>query len=132
MEINKKLIGTALAVVLLLGAIMANSGELGLPEFVAFLAGTGALGVISSLAIAAIRIAVPEIDSDYAVFFSMAVAVVFNAVAKATLPYVQSLPPSLYDLWPTLVWLAQQFWYYMNPELGLNKRARLGSKLLYS
>ena len=84
MEINKKLIGTALAVVLLLGAIMANSGELGLPEFVAFLAGTGALGVISSLAIAAIRIAVPEIDSDYAVFFSMAVAVVFNGSPLST------------------------------------------------
>lgn len=131
MEVNKKLIGLALAVVLLLSAVVANSGELGLAEFVAFLAGTTALGAVSSLAVAAIRIAIPAIDSDYAMFFSIGIAVAINTLAKALLPYVPDLSPALYDLWPSLTWLAQQLWYYVNPELDLNRRASKASDMYY-
>jgi len=131
MEVNKKLIGTALAVVLVLVALAAAHGDLGLVEFITFLAGTTGLGVVSSLAVAAIRIVCPEIDSDYAFFFSMVIAVFFNMVAKTILPYVQNLPAGLYEIWAALVWLAQQVWHYLNPDLEINARARAASDLHY-
>jgi len=131
-DVNKKLIGSVLAVVLVIVAILANHGDLGLPEFVAFLAGTGALGIVSSLAIAALRIAMPAIANDYAVFFSIFVAVAMNAVAKALVPYVDNFPLALYEMWPTFIWLAQQAWYYLSPDSGPNRRARAASKIHYS
>jgi len=131
-DVNKKLIGTALAVVLVIVAVLANHGDLGLPEFVAFLAGTGALGIISSLAVAALRIAMPAIANDYAVFFSMIVAVAVNAIAKALVPYVDNFPSALYEMWPTFIWVAQQAWYYLNPDSGSNRRARMASKIYYN
>jgi len=80
-----------------------------LPEFLAWLAGGGAvLGVIASFIVQVIKKIKPGFEDAKAKYLSIIIAVIISFGAKALLPYVNQLPSDVLALWAYVVYLFEQ------------------------
>ena len=85
-------------------------------EFVTYLAGAAALGVVSSFVVTALK-KLLGIEGTAAKVASVAIAALVNVAANLALPYLDNLPVWVAQFWPVAVWLAGQIWYELTkPE----------------
>ena len=79
-------------------------------EFVKYLAGAAALGVVASSFVSLLKVAL-NIEGTKAKIISVIAAAVVNVVANLFMPYLDRLPPQIAQFWPVAVWIASQIWY---------------------
>ena len=83
-------------------------------EFLTWLAGATAAGVIATYALQVIRKISPIIDEDIAMIASVFIAALISVVAKVLLMKTGTTPPPIIDQnWQLICWLAEQLWYYI-------------------
>lgn len=80
-------------------------------EFVRWLATAGALGVVSSVVVQALKALVPGLADIKAKIISILVATFVSIVATLAVPYLGQVPADVERFWPLIVWAVSQLWY---------------------
>jgi len=94
--------------------VAADGNPLGsLAALIMWLVSAEAIGIVSSLALAVIRKIWPSINEDYAWIAAILFAAVASAIARLAIPWIPQIPTWVNTLWPVIVLLGQQLWFYV-------------------